>query len=64
MDGRSVPGMVWLEHLLGTAKRVGALVRRTPVRFEHRTRQSLTEYVGALVVLGAIGLAAASIGVA
>lgn len=62
MDGRSVPSMLWLEHLLGTPKRAGALVRRTPVWFEYRTRQSLTEYVGALVVLGAVGLAAASIG--
>lgn len=56
--------MLWIEHLLGAAMRVGALVRRTPVWFEHRTRHSLTEYVGALVVLGAIGLAAASVGVA
>jgi len=59
-----VPTMVWLARLLDTAKRAGALVRRAPLWFEHRTRQSLTEYVCALVVLGAIGLAAASVGVA
>lgn len=56
--------MLWIEHFLATVMRVGALVRRTPVWFKHRTRQSLPEYVGALVVLGAIGLAAASVGVA
>jgi hypothetical protein len=56
--------MPWLEHLLRTVKRAGGRVRQAPRWFEHRTRHSLTEYVGALVVLGAIGLAAASVGVA
>ena len=56
--------MLWLEQLLRTAHRVGAAVCRIPDRFTHRTRQSLTEYVGALVVLGAVGLAAVGVGVA
>lgn len=54
--------MSWLAHLLDIAQGAGALVRLIPIRFTHRTRQSLAEYLGALVVLGAVGLAAASVG--
>lgn len=56
--------MIWLERLLGSVTRIVALVPLIPERFTHRTRQSLTEYLGALVVLGAVGAAAASVGLA
>ena len=55
--------MLWIEHLLAAATGVCARVPLIPNRFTHRTRQSLSEYLGALVVLGAVGLAAVSVGV-